>query len=89
MKTLQIKTGRWYAVPGPDGSPAYSPVVPDMSASDVARDIDPENPPKVTVVMGTGLRLYDAARQEGEDWRVYDNNAQALAAAAFRIRETA
>jgi len=89
MKTLQIKTGRWYAVPGPDGTPTYSPVVPGMSARDVARDIDPENPPRVTEVMGTGIRLHDAERKDGEDWRVYDNNAQALAAAAFRIRETA
>jgi hypothetical protein len=60
-----------------------------MSARDVARDIDPADPPRVTEVMGTGLRLHDAGRDESEDWRVYDNNAQALAAAAFRIRETA
>lgn len=89
MKTLQIKTGRWYAIPGPEGSVSYSPVVPDMSARDVARDIDPENPPAVTEVMGTGLRLYDMSRLEGEDWKVYGNNAQALSAAAFRIKDTA
>lgn len=89
MKTLQIKTGRWYAIPGTDGSVSYSPVVPGTTARDIAREIDEDDPPAVIEVMGTGLRLYDVVQLEGEDWKLYDNNAQALAAAAFRIRETA
>lgn len=89
MKTLQIKTGRWYAMTGPDGSVTYMPAVPGMSPCDVARETERTAPLRVTEVMGTGIRLHDAVQQEGDEWTVYGNNAQALSAAAFRIRETA
>ncbi len=89
MKTLQIKTGRWYAVPGPDGSISYSPVVPGTTARDIALEMDEDNPPGVTEVIGTGVRLYDVVELDGEDWTLFGNNAQALTAAAFRIKETA
>lgn len=89
MKTLQIKTGRWYAIPGSDGSMTYAPVVPGTTPRDIALEIDGENPPAVTEVIGTGIRLYDVVALDGEDWKLYGNNAQALSAAAFRIRETA
>lgn len=89
MKTLQIKTGRWYAIIGKDGDPTYCPMVPGRTTREMALMVDATDPPVVTEVMGTGLRLYDDVAVQGEDWKVCGNNAQALSAAAFRIRETA
>ena len=89
MKTLQMKTGRWFAVTRADGTIHYSPVVPGTTRDAYAREIDEVDPPKVTEVMGTGIRLYDIVQIEGEDWQVHGNNAQALSAAAFRLKETA
>jgi hypothetical protein len=88
MKTLQLKTGRWYAIPEAGGV-RYMPAVPGVTREDVAREIDEEAPPAVTEVIGTGLRLYDVVQLEGEEWTLYGNNAQAIAAAAFRMKETA
>ena len=88
MKTLQIKTGRWHAIPDMDGTIRYHPAVPGVSAQEVAREIDEDNPPEIQELMGTGVRLYDVVQLEGEDWRLYGNDAQAISALAFRIKET-
>ncbi|MFZ3481840.1 hypothetical protein [Sphingomonas sp. 3-13AW] len=89
MKTLQIKEGRWYAIPASDGTISYFHALPGSTAREIAEEIDADNPPLVTEVIGTGLRLYDVVELDGEDWAVYDSNADALRAAALRIHETA
>ncbi len=89
MKTLQMKTGRWFATTDADGTIEYAPVVPGTTRNDYALEIGESDVSRVTEVMGTGVRIYDVVELHGEAWKVYGNNAQALSAAAFRLKETA